>query len=155
MPRLRTYFLICCAFALLLLPLLTACNAAPTTESPADREALIALYYSANGEEWDTPWQSGAPMSEWQGVTVDSNGRVVELDLGRNDLRGHLPPELGNLSHLKVLDLTGNQLSGKIPAELGNLANLGTLGLANNQLIGEIPAELGNLANLRRLAPWR
>ena len=61
-------------------------------------------------------------MDEWQGVTVDFKGRVVELDLRGNYLIGYLPPELGNLDRLTKLNLLGNQLSGKIPAELGNLA---------------------------------
>ena len=41
-----------------------------------------------------------------------------------------------------------NQLSGTIPAELGNLTRLISLGLENNQLSGTIPAEIGNLTSL-------
>ena len=41
-----------------------------------------------------------------------------------------------------------NQLRGAIPPELGNLVNLQSLNLANNQLTGEIPPELGNLGRV-------
>ena len=160
MPPLRTYLLRLCASALLLLPLLAACNAAEPTPTPTntpppgspetDREALIALYNSANGENWYSPWQIGASMDEWQGVTIDSGGRVVKLKLYNDKLMGYLPPELGNLGGLKVLNLGGystledrSQLSGRIPPELGNLANLTELHLGGNQLSGEITARAG------------
>ena len=63
-------------------------------------------------------------------------------------LRGEIPPELGNLVNLQDLNLSGNQLTGEIPPELGNLVNLGGFNLYNNQLTGTIPQELGNLVNL-------
>ena len=69
-----------------------------------------------------------------------------------NQLRGAIPPELGNLVNLQSLSLANNQLTGEIPPELGNLVNLQSLSLANNQLTGEIPPELGNLVNLDSLA---
>ena len=90
------------------------------------------------------------PVSEWFGVDTDYNGRVTELNLEENQLRGEMPPELGNLTSLRRLEIRDNQLSGEIPPELGYLTNLGTLYLLGNQLSGEIPPELGNL-NLIRL----
>ena len=74
------------------------------------------------------------------------------LSLGfTNELRGEIPPELGNLANLSRLDLVYNELRGEIPPELGNLGNLEFLDLGSNELRGEIPPELGNLANLSRL----
>ena len=71
------------------------------------------------------------PIGEWKGVSTDYyNGRVVGLVLGRNELSGEIPPELGNLTNLISLGLDENQLSGEIPPELGNLANLRDLNLA-------------------------
>ena len=43
------------------------------------------------------------------------NGRVTELDLSGNNLRGTLPAELASLTELASLDLSGNQLRGQIP----------------------------------------
>ena len=153
----------------------------PTTRPPlaqtsleTDREALVVLYNATGGPNWNSNnnWLSDVPISEWEGVTTDGNGRVTELKLVANqlsgeipaelgslsnltslrlrytDLSGEIPPELGSLSNLTSLDLSFTDLSGEIPPELGNLANLRGLGLNNNQLSGEIPPELGNLARL-------
>ena len=118
-----------------------------------DKEALVALYNATGGPNWESNdnWLSNAPVGEWHGVSVDAEGRVVDLLLGRNRLSGELPPELGNLANLQTLDLGFNQLSGEMPPELGDFDNLTWLYLGNNQLSGEIPPELGNLANLEWL----
>src|SRR5690606_8150303 len=77
---------------------------------PEEREALIALYEATDGDNWALYWRSrwlGPPGTEgtWRGVTVE-NGHVVSIVLpGNTRLRGFLPPEIGNLAHLKVLDL--------------------------------------------------
>ena len=119
-------------------------------EHPADTEALIALYNATEGPGWDRNdnWLSLDPTGEWEGVSVDANGRVAALTLYANDLSGEIPLELGNLTNLQVLNLGVNDLSGEIPPELGNLTNLQVLNLGVNDLSGEIPPELGNLANL-------
>ena len=126
---------------------------AEPTSLETDREALVALYNATGGPNWrrNNNWLSDVPISEWEGVTTDGNGRVTELGLPGNELRGEIPPELGNLANLTKLWLTENELSGEIPPELGNLASLSWLGLSGNQLSGEIPLELGNLANLEYL----
>ena len=121
-------------------------------ESP-DRDVLIALYDVTNGENWanNTNWCTNAPLSEWYGVSTDSEGRVIDLRLYGNNLVGSIPAVLGNLSNLENLYLMDNRLTGDIPAELGNLSQLEDLNLQINQLTGSIPIELGNLSNLRSL----
>ena len=63
--------------------------ATPTTESAADRAALVALYEATDGPNWtnNAKWLSEAPLGEWYGITTDSIGRVIELDLQENELR--------------------------------------------------------------------
>ena len=119
-------------------------------ESNPDHEALTALYNSTGGANWGnrSNWLTDVPLDQWDGVTVDDNGRVIELGLSENQLSGPIPAEIGNLTYLETLNLRLNQLSGRIPVELGNLANLVELNLRTNQLNGPIPAELGNLGNL-------
>ena len=119
-----------------------------------DREALIALYNATDGANWtdNTNWVTNAPVGQWYGVTTNGNGRVTEINLTRNQLKGEIPPELANLTNLKVLALGGNELTGTIPAWLGSLANLEELYLWENELTGEIPSELGSLANLVELS---
>ena len=116
------------------------------------RDALVALYNATDGPQWarKTNWLSDSPLGEWYGVTTDG-GRVTDLNLEGNHLRGQIPSELGSLSNLTWLNLARNQLTGAIPAELGNLSNLTWLRLWDNHLTGEIPAELGGLSHLSTL----
>ena len=118
-----------------------------------DRAALVALYDATGGPTWRASfnWNSDRPLSEWHGVEVDAAGRVTELRLFVNNLRGQIPPELGNLTNLKVLDFATNALSGPIPGELGSLISLELLNLAENTLSGPVPGELGNVVGLREL----
>ena len=116
----------------------------------ADRAALHALYDATDGPNWTytTNWLSDRPVGDWYGVTTDDGGRVIRLELPKNQLNGWIPPELGNLANLKELDLKENTLSGEIPVEIRNLSNLTTLNLSRNQLAGQIPTQLGNLSKL-------
>ena len=126
----------------------------PLPCAATEREALEALYNATGGANWtnNTNWLSEEPLSEWHGVTVDSNGCVARLDLYRNQLTGTIPAELGGLANLERLWFWQNQLTGTIPTELGNLANLRWLNLQHNQLTGTLPAELGSLAKLEQLS---
>ena len=123
---------------------------APAVSDSMDREALVALYNATDGATWtnNDNWLSDAPIGQWYGVTVDSNGRVIGLNLYYTGLRGEVPPELGSLTALRALSLENNRLSGEIPQELGNLTALQALNLRDNRLSGEIPSELSNLINL-------
>ena len=119
----------------------------------SDRAALVGLYNATGGASWITSrnWLSDRPIGEWQGVITNSDGRVVELWLWGNKLKGSIPAELGDLTSLQTLDLRSNPLTGPIPAWLGALTDLRTLYLGSNRLTGPIPAELGDLTNLRAL----
>ena len=132
--------------------------------SPLEREALIALYNSTNGDDWkyNSGWKQGqldadgfsTPGTEntWYGITCDNeNTTVIEIDLKLNNLTGEIPPALGNLINLTYLNMWGNRLTGEIPPELGNLINLTYLDFLDNQLTGNIPSELGGLTNLQEL----
>ena len=147
-----------------LTPAAASCSAGSIA---TDRAALVALYHATDGDNWgnNTNWLSDVPLGQWHGVTIDEDGRVIELQLGwryfpaggyifarpEMNLTGELPAELGVLDRLRELHLGRNKLTGTIPVELGNLVNLKGLSLSGNQLTGAIPAELGNLVNLKGL----
>ncbi|MDE2795014.1 MAG: hypothetical protein OXL34_09370 [Gemmatimonadota bacterium] len=142
-----------------------------------DRAALMALYDATDGENWkdNTNWGTDADLDEWYGVWT-WDGRVDQLvirdnglsgqipaalegltALGRLDLsyhpnlKGSIPPELGNLADLYGLVLVETSVSGGIPPELGNLSSLVYLDLRNEGMSGSIPPELGNLSSLEIL----
>ena len=142
-------------------------TATPTPEAPAptpaptptpnaretDRTALIALYDATNGPSWanNANWASEAPLRQWHGVTTDADGRVIELSLQENGLRGELPPELGDLSALVNLRLWSNELTGEIPPELARLTQLEQFAVGGNRLRGTIPEWFADFHNLREL----
>ena len=143
-----------------------------------DRNVLEVLYQTTGGPNWtdNTNWLTDEDIGSWHGVTVNSVGRVTNLNLfgnnsvgiipsqleeldslrslvmAINSLTGPIPSEVGNLTKLTDLRLENNQLSGSIPSEVGNLTKLTDLRLENNQLSGSIPTELGNLTSLTNLS---
>jgi hypothetical protein len=131
-------------------------TAAPPAKavSEPDSLALVALYDSTDGDNWDnnSGWLQ-APVAEWRGVTV-SGDRVVDLsldgssDYSRFGLSGSLPPEMGDLAALQNLNLEYNQLTGEIPPELSQLSSLQVLNLKSNQLTGAIPVSFTNLTSM-------
>lgn len=133
--------------ALMLIPISYAGAQIPQIE----RDALIALYNNTDGANWfqNDGWLGpvGSECSWTRVVCLD--GHVNYLPMMSNQLRGSLPPELGNLSMIYKLNFEDNFLSGNIPSELGQLSWLSQLSLGNNHLSGSIPAELGNLSQLR------
>lgn len=141
-----------------------------------DSLALVELYNSTNGPFWTINWNLSESLDQWNGITLNNQGCVSEIqlnnkeiigelpsDLGKleclthfsiafNELFGVIPPELGNLNCLTHLSLSSNDLEGSIPTTLGNLLQLESLGLNINNLSGEIPSALANLENLNTLA---
>ncbi|KAG5564229.1 hypothetical protein RHGRI_000433 [Rhododendron griersonianum] len=70
------------------------------------------------------------------------------IDFSFNQFTGEIPPEIGNLSHIRALNLSHNNLSGPIPATFSNLRQLESLDLSYNFLKGEIPSQLVELNSL-------
>ena len=132
---------------------ITPLSTASSRTAFSEKDVLILLYQATNGDQWanNRNWQSSAPLGQWHGVITDSNGKVTNLKLGGNLLRGSIPSELGLLTDLRWLYLPDNQLQGGIPTELGNLTKLRRLDLSGNQLRGETPDELGNISGLQEL----
>ncbi|TYI91989.1 hypothetical protein E1A91_D02G034700v1 [Gossypium mustelinum] len=73
---------------------------------------------------------------------------MTEIDLSCNNLTGHIPPELGNLSKIHSLNLSHNKLTGVIPSSFSKLQHIESLDLSYNNLSGEIPNQLVELNSL-------
>ena len=139
--------------AVLALQLAIPAAASEHNDERSDRAALEELFAATGGDNWSRNdlWGSGAPLSRWHGVTTDSDGRVVRLELPSNGLSGELPEAIGQLAHLQRLDLGDNGIHGEIPRAIGELTSLRELDLQNNRLYRQIPAEIGELTNLTLL----
>ncbi len=82
----------------------------PTLEEliAADRAALVKIYENNDGPEWsdNEGWLSDKPLNEWMGIDVNSDGRVIALDLEELEVVGAV--DVSGLSALEELDLSRN-----------------------------------------------
>ena len=108
----------------------------------ADAGVLEILYQTSGGSDWTNSdgWLGTPALEEWHGVTADSVGRVVTLDLTRNGLTGRLRADLGKLAEMTRLRIGDNtDLSGRLPISL-NLLSLQTLHYSGTGLCAPIDA---------------
>lgn len=91
----------------------------------SERQALVALYGATDGHHWkDHEGWLGPPGTEcdWHGVsctTIGDVGTVVTgIQLTENNVKGRIPAEMAELSHLEDLDIVGNRLTGIVPEPL-------------------------------------
>ena len=103
--------------------------------------------YSSARQNWFTIKE----YCNFTGVTCDSNGYVISIDLYNKGLAGTLPATWDNLNRLTKFKAVGNEIRGPIPTNLYELDKLTTIELSSNQLTGEIPRELRRIKFLRRL----
>ncbi|GJM84767.1 hypothetical protein PR202_ga00471 [Eleusine coracana subsp. coracana] len=183
------------ALLLLLLFLLLLSSLRGAESAPGEAEALLrwkaSLVPAGPGASAHalSSWSlngTGAAVSataacSWRGVSCDSRGRVVGVDVAGAGLDGTLDaldlqsmPSLRTLNlssnaltgpffpssnasrplllSFKSIDLSNNNLSGPIPATLPMvMPNLEHLNLSSNQFTGEIPTTLTNLTRLQSL----
>ncbi|KAK7374104.1 hypothetical protein VNO80_07530 [Phaseolus coccineus] len=153
MPTLRIHgyaFAVLCCFIIL--------TEASQTD-PSEVNALIDIKKSLIDPKNNLRnWNSGDPcMANWTGIycsdreEADGYFHVQKLYLMTMNLSGSLAPQLGQLSHLKILSFMWNSLTSTIPKEIGNILSLELLLLSGNKLSGSLPDELGKLSNLNRL----
>ena len=103
---------------------------------------LEHLYETSGGPDWTNSagWLETPALEEWYGVTVNSLGRVVVLDLAGNGLTGELKADLGRLGDLTGLRIGDNALTGLLPLSLADLPPLDELHYAGTGLCA--PSEL-------------
>ena len=119
-----------------------------------ERLALGEFFAASGGDSWAnrTGWNGAASLGSWHGVTA-VDGRVRELALPGNGLRGPLAPEIGNLTELTTLNLGDNQLSGEFPVVIASMTELDTIRVSGNrQMEGRLPFRLTELRGLGTLA---
>jgi len=161
-------YLISARWFIVSLLLSNTCTTAMASQTD-DSLALVALH-----EALTFSWNLSQPMTTWQGVTLDANGRVSELwatptggilpaaigdlteltslEMSEADLAGRIPESITNLTKLTYLNLNENDLEGPIPRNIGLLSQLEYLDLSDNKLEGEIPGSIWQLGNLTYLS---
>jgi len=117
-----------------------------------DFNALSDLFSSTGGTGWinNTNWLTKQLVEYWYGVTA-YHGRVVQINLPVNELRGNIPSSIDKLSKLRILNLSSNALKGVIPENISKLRLLEKLNLNQNKLNGTIPNGISALQNLKEL----
>ncbi|PAN33123.1 hypothetical protein PAHAL_5G538800 [Panicum hallii] len=132
----------------------------PLPDALADLPDLLYLNLQSNNFSGPIP-EPFARFTKLQSLSLVYNllggkvppflGRVAtlrELNLSYNPFApGPVPPQLGDLSALRVLWLAGCNLVGTIPPSLGRLTNLTDLDLSTNALTGPIPPEITGLTS--------
>ncbi len=114
-----------------------------------DSLALVDIYNTMDGANWNNPWTLTDPVITWDGVTI-YNGRVTQLSFYNKNLSGSIPPSIVDLTAVWNLSFNGNPGLDSIPAFIGQMTNLYTLDLSFCSLT-TVPTELGNLENLETL----
>ncbi|KAF7829119.1 putative LRR receptor-like serine/threonine-protein kinase [Senna tora] len=120
-----------------------------------DQSALFRFKEAVEYDPFDilTSWNSSTHFCIWQGITCSlKHQRVTALNLQGYNLRGIIPPDIGNLTFLRYINLQNNSFYGEIPHEIGRLFRLQQLYLTNNTLMGQIPTNLSGCAELRTLS---
>lgn len=82
----------------------------PTAPATLDERAtLVKIFEALNGQNWSERdkkgWCTDAALGEWNGVTVNNEGKVVRLKLPLSNVKGVLPAEIQNLSSLTYLEI--------------------------------------------------
>ena len=124
------------------------------TISATERDALIALYNSTDGENWkdNTGWLGEVGTEcDWFGVYCGGKNTVTQILLGGNLLKGSIPNEFGNLINLNYVVFNFNSLSGPIPESFWNLPWT-AIHLRGNSLSGDLDKlKIKNLSKFKQL----
>lgn len=124
-------------------------------------EALVELYMSTNGVEWENEkdcskidcWLVSTKVNDWFGITVDINtNHVTYIELNGNGLSGEIPETISDLQYLIELCLTGNNVYGTLPESISQMTSLEKLSLDYNSLSGSIPESLSLLTKLTKIS---
>ncbi|CUG93979.1 GP46-like surface antigen, putative [Bodo saltans] len=149
--------LLLCLDALRLSNRIILASAGPMCGCASHFDVLMDFFNATGGPTWTIRSGWGASLaspcttSSWYGVTC-VDGNITSLDLSGNNLKGTLPPSLGNLSQLQFLNLYINRISGTLPASYGQrLVSIQQISMHSNQFAGSLPDSWGALPRLTYL----
>ena len=131
------------------------CNPPSTTPDAGDRAALITLYNATDGANWDdnTNWLSEQPLQYWKGVTINSEGRVTQLNLYGNQLSGDIPLNWAISSTWNGCSFTTTNCQAIFRLHLVGPLTWKCWILATTNITGTIPPDLASLTELWVIDP--
>ncbi|XP_061369141.1 receptor-like kinase TMK4 [Gastrolobium bilobum] len=83
-------------------------------------------------------WKGNNTCQDWSFI-VCAGGKIITVNLAKQNLTGTISSAFANLTDLRNLFLNDNNLVGSIPGSLTTLPQLEVLNVSNNNLSGEIP----------------
>jgi hypothetical protein len=126
------------------------------------RYALLTLWFQQafTNTSWtnSTGWLVNANEcgNNWYGIScapIDLGGSqniVTRVDLGRNNMQGTIPADLGLLTALTYFGVYNNALTGTLPVSIGQWTALTIFFGSSNVLTGTIPTSIGNWSKIQR-----
>lgn len=87
-------------------------NRITLTADISEASLLETIYKTTNGESWTRSdnWCSDRPLSEWYGITTDSEGIVTSINLENNNLSGSLKMYLSSFAKLTDFNVNNNPI---------------------------------------------
>ncbi|CAN6247145.1 unnamed protein product [Urochloa humidicola] len=83
-------------------------------------------------------WRNSTDCCNWEGITCNRHGAVMEVSLASRSLEGSISPSLGKLTSLLRLNLSYNSLFGNLPSELLSSGSITVLDVSFNRLNGAL-----------------
>ena len=82
------------------------------TADISEAALLETIYKTTYGESWTRSdnWCSDRPLSEWYGITTDSEGNVTSINLENNNLSGSLTMYLSSFAKLTDFNVNNNPI---------------------------------------------
>ncbi|CAM0148361.1 unnamed protein product [Urochloa decumbens] len=147
----RAGFLLLPLLILLALAATGPAPAAAATANTADAGVILELAKSLTKPPPSWTGTDVCGGASFQGITCDGAGRVIGINLAKQQLYGTLPSSLSDLTELQWLQLQGNALEGAVPS-LVRMGSLETLALDGNAFTILPPDFLEGLPALRSLS---
>ncbi|PHT41154.1 hypothetical protein CQW23_20008 [Capsicum baccatum] len=93
-------------------------------------------------------WNQRIDCCQWEGVTCNSEGQVIGLDLSAEAFSGEVPQKIFQVPTLHTIDLSVNEMLGGSLPEFASNESLQTLVLTSTKFSGRLPESIGNLRKL-------
>lgn len=114
----------------------------------ADSLALVDIFYSLNGEEWNDPWDLSMPVETWEDVFLEGD-RVDGLRFSYSNISGTIPEAILDLDMLTYINFRGTDITDFGEAFLAQLPLLEYFYIENHKLAFSIDPIIGNSNSLR------